>query len=156
MSWRRVAFGLALGATFGFAVFFVLAWNATSVERVTADEAGSRFEAALRPFPTSPSLLERDASGTLIRRTPPPASRPGAIDNLHVLAHRTADSRLVEVVIPFWFFRLKAPAAQLMLRGTGFDLSELGVTADDLEVHGPGVIVNETSEDGDRLLIWTR
>jgi hypothetical protein len=50
---------------------------------------------------------------------------------------------------------LKGPAIQFALRGTEIDLKELGVSAADLESHGPGLVLDETSANGDRLLVWT-
>ena len=61
----------------------------------------------------------------------------------------------MSVDTPFWFFRLKGPAARLALDGTGFDLDRLHLTPSDLERFGPAVIVDHTSRDGSRLLVWT-
>lgn len=155
MTWRRAAFVLALATVFGFSVFFVLAWNATTIERLTPEDAARRFDEARRPLGAAPSLLVRSPDGNLVRRMPAPAARPAALEALHVLAYHVAEARLIEVDVPFWFFRLKAPAARFMLRGTGVDLGELGLTADELEHQGPAVVLDEGDERGDRLLIWT-
>jgi hypothetical protein len=78
-----------------------------------------------------------------------------------VLAYGVREQRLVEVDIPFWFYKMKAPAAGFALNLTGianlttFDLDDLGVTAADLERFGPGLVVDVDGPDGERLLIWT-
>jgi hypothetical protein len=72
-----------------------------------------------------------------------------------VLAYQAGEQRLVAADVPFWFFRLKGPAAQYALSGTGLDLKRLGITAADLERHGPAVVIDHTRPNGDRLLVWT-
>jgi hypothetical protein len=63
--------------------------------------------------------------------------------------------RLIRSEVPFWFFRMKAPAAQMLVRDSELDLSALGLTAADLQREGPTLILNETSSEGNRLLVWT-
>jgi hypothetical protein len=43
---------------------------------------------------------------------------------------------------------------QYAVQGTGVDLDRLGVTAADIERHGPGPILDETRANGDRVLVW--
>ena len=58
--------------------------------------------------------------------------------------------------VPFWFLKLKGPAAQMALRGTGLDLEYLGLAAGDLERYGPALVIDHTRPSGDRLLVWTQ
>jgi hypothetical protein len=62
----------------------------------------------------------------------------------------------VSIDSPFWFVKLKGPAAAYVLEDTGLDLERLGLTPAMLERCGPAVIVDHTSHDGSRLLIWTQ
>ena len=71
-----------------------------------------------------------------------------------LLAFRASDNRLLRSDIPFWFFRLKGSAAQFALRGSGFDMKRLGITPGDIARQGAGIILDETSANGDRLLVW--
>jgi hypothetical protein len=61
----------------------------------------------------------------------------------------------VSAEVPFWFFRLKGPAAHLALRDTGFDLERLGLTPADLSRHGPSIVIDSSRDNADRLLVWT-
>jgi hypothetical protein len=45
-------------------------------------------------------------------------------------------------------------AAQFALRGSGFDMKQLGLTPGHIAGQGPGVILDETTAAGDRLLVW--
>lgn len=71
-----------------------------------------------------------------------------------MLAFRAGDNRLLRSDIPFWFLRLKGPAAQFALRGSGFDMKRLGITPGDIARQGTGIILDETSASGGRLLVW--
>jgi hypothetical protein len=73
-----------------------------------------------------------------------------------VLAYRASEERLVEADVPLLFLRVKGPAVAFALRGTNFDLESLGLTAADLVDAGPGIVLDETRGNGDRVLAWTQ
>jgi hypothetical protein len=66
-----------------------------------------------------------------------------------------SERRLVRADVPFWYLKMKGPAVQYLVRGTGLDLQRLGITAADLERYGAAVVLDETNANGDRLLVWT-
>ena len=66
---------------------------------------------------------------------------------------RAAEPRLVSSDAPFWFFKVKEPAARIALEGLGFNLDRLQLTLSDIERVGPALIVDHTRDDG-RLLVW--
>lgn len=152
---RIVAAAIAGGALVGFTIFGVLVSRAVTVEHAEASEALRRFEAVRSSLGHTPPLLTLDESGSVSRRTDPPASSPARPSRLAVLAYHANARRLVSADVPFWFFKLKGPAAQYAIRGTGLDLERLGITAADLERHGPSVVIDHTRPSGDRLLVWT-
>lgn len=67
---------------------------------------------------------------------------------------RAAEPRLVLSDAPFWFCKVKEPAARIALEGIGFDLDRLQLTLSDIERVGPALIVDHTRDDGSRLLVW--
>lgn len=77
------------------------------------------------------------------------------ITRLGVLAYQAGDDRLVTADVPMWFFRMKGPPTQFLVRGTGLDLERLQITAADLERFDPSVVIDHTRSNGDRLLVWT-
>lgn len=91
----------------------------------------------------------------MTRRQPPERNQAAPPTRLRVLAYRTPQQRLVQADVPFWFLRLKGPAVQYALRGTGLDLEQLGVSPADLERYGICLLLDETRTNGDRLLVWT-
>jgi hypothetical protein len=66
------------------------------------------------------------------------------------------DGRVVTLTIPFWLLRLKMRGATIDLNGRSMDLEDLRLTVEDLERFGPTLIVDFTSPDGERVLVWSQ
>jgi hypothetical protein len=152
---RRLLIVFVVAALAGVSVFLAMAWNATTIDDAPADAATARFGDVRRAFGDDESLLVRQADWSVVRRATPPPRRTGDIEHLFVMAYDASEQRLVEVDVPFWFFKLKAPAAQFLVRGTGLDLNELGITGAELEAQGSCIVLDESTADGSRLLVWT-
>jgi len=142
-------------ALVGLAAFVFLAWHGVTVEEAQPDDAMRRFIEIRAGFSGSDPMLRVDATGLVARRESPPESETVRPTRLHVLAYRAPQHRLVRADAPFWFLKLKGPAVQYSLRGTGLDLERLGVTPADLERYGVCLLLDETRANGDRLLVWT-
>ena len=155
MRTRRVLLVLLAGAVMGFAIFGVLAYRAVNVEDADAPEALRRFTAIRAALGAGDPLLTLDEDGNVVRRAIPPTRQPRPVSRLAVLAYQANEQRLVSVDVPFWFFRLKGPAAQYLVRGTGLDLERLEITAADLTRYDPSVVIDHARPNGDRLLVWT-
>lgn len=155
MRTRRIVLGLLVAAVLGLAVFGFLASRAVTVEDAPAPEALRRFEAVRAGLGGGDPLLALDDAGNVVRRASPASSSPRPVTRLGVLAYQSGEQRLVTADVPMWFFRLKGPAAQYLVRGTGLDLERLQITAADLERFDPSVVIDHTRANGDRLLVWT-
>jgi hypothetical protein len=142
-------------AVIGVGVFGAMVRRAVDVDEVGRPQAVRQFE-EIRARVGGPAMLVRDENGRLARHPATPVARDAPITRLYVWSYQAGLGRLVRVDIPFWFYKLKAPAAQLAVRNTGFDLEELGVTPAELERQGPVLLDDETSATtGDLLMIWT-
>ncbi len=146
---------LGAAAAAGFVVFGILVWRAVDVTDTTAAEAARAFTSARNALGMTSPLLVRQADGALTRRATKAPEGPEPVSHIYVLSYRVSTSRLTKAEVPFWFFRLKAPAAQFVVRDTGLDLATLGLTAADLAAEGPTLILDETDSAGNRLLVWT-
>ena len=151
---RNAAGILVAAASVGLAVFAALAWRSVTIRTADQSEALRRFTAVRAGFTTAP-LVHRDSAGRFVRRNPTTESQPPAT-RLRVMLYRAEQERLVEADVPLWFFRIKGPAAEMALRGTSFDLETLGLTATDLERVGATIVLDETRDNGDRILAWTQ
>lgn len=151
----RIALAIVVAALVGFSIFGRLVYRAVEVGPADPVEALVRFQAARARFVNQTPMLEVDASGQVVPARPPGAgSAPKELKRLEVLAYHVAGARLVAAHVPFWFFSLKRPAAQLAVRGTGLDLDALNLSAESLSQHGPGLIIERAFPNGDRLLVW--
>jgi hypothetical protein len=155
MRTRRVLLLLLAGAIAGMAIFAALAWRAVDVEEADAPEALRRVAAVRAALGNRPPLLTLDEAGHVVRRAAPPAHQPRPLTRLAVLAYQADEQRLVSADVPYWFFRLKGPAAQYLVRGTGLDLERLELTAADLARYDPSLVIDHVRPNGDRLLVWT-
>ena len=142
-----------LAVVVGIGLFAFLAWHSATIEWAAPNEAFQLF-AEVRSHVHEEPVVQVGADGTLTRRSPP-TGRASPVSVLRVLAYRAPEQRLVRAAVPFWFLKIKGPAVQYAVRDTGLDLNKLGVTPADLEQYGPAVIIDETRQNGDRLLVWT-
>ena len=145
---------VATALVIGLFVFGALAWRAVTTEHADPVDAQNRFAAALAAAASKTPLIKRDSSGHWAR----PAgnrSRGSQPTHLEVLAYRASEERIIKADVPLWFLKIKGPAVNYALDGTGFDLATSGLTASDLERAGAGVVVDETRTNGDRVLAWT-
>ena len=142
-------------ALVGVSIFGILVSRAVTIESADANEMARRFLAARATLPSTAALVDIDDAGRVVRMRPVTPHAPTAVTRLKALAWRAAERRLISADAAFWFVKLKGPAARYALHGTGVDLDRLHLTPGDLERLGPGVIVDHTSRDGSRLLVWT-
>jgi hypothetical protein len=120
--------------------------------------ATREFEAIKAAFPGQVPLIELDRNGAVRRAHTdrPPAAGATAPRHLHVLAFDRNEGRIVQFRVPFWMLRMKAGNATIDLNGNRMDLEDLRLSVEDLERHGPSVIVDHLAPDGDRILVWSK
>ncbi|MDQ3168821.1 MAG: hypothetical protein M3Q55_01640 [Acidobacteriota bacterium] len=155
MRTRRVVVVLAVCAVVAIGVFGFLASRAVTVEEAPAPDALRRFESIRMALGGREPLIGLDEAGNVIRRASPPLTTPRPVTRLGVIAYQSAEQRLVTADVPMWFFRMKGPPTQFLVRGTGLDLERLQITARDLERFDPSVVIDHARANGDRLLVWT-
>jgi hypothetical protein len=84
------------------------------------------------------------------------AAKPTPLTGLRVLAWDPQEKKLVRLMLPMWLLRLSGHRG-VNLSNRDVPLSadmNLNVTADELERHGPGLILNFTITRGARVLVW--
>jgi hypothetical protein len=127
--------------------------------KVTSPASAAReFEEVSARFTGQKPLIELDDRGHLLRsntkRPTPAKTRP--LDALHVLVFDPDDGRIVRITIPFWLLRLKMRGTTIDFNGNRMDLEDLKLTVEDLERWGPTLIVDQRSERGERVLVWSQ
>ena len=145
---------VATALVIGLVVFGAVAWRAVTTEHADPVEAQNRFAAALAASSSKTPLIKRDSSGHWARPEGT-LSRGSQPTHFQILAYRASEARMIKAEVPLWFLKIKGPAVNYALDGTGFHLATLGLTAGDLERAGAGVVIDETRTNGDRVLAWT-
>lgn len=146
---------VALCAFGGLVIFGIMTWRSTSIDRLEPADAAQRLEAVRQRFGRAAPVLQLGADGTVISRRPPNERPDAVISKIIVVTYDASTQRLTETRIPFWFFRIKAPAAEYAFGGTGLDFRRLGLTAADLRGYGPALIVDHTTGAARRVVVWT-
>jgi hypothetical protein len=149
----RVLIGAGVCAVLGIAFSVVATWRSVETRQADPVAAAEAFEAARAAFDTQePIVSVRD--GAFEKRPAPPRSETTP-SSLFVLVYHRPTTRLIRAEVAFWFLRMKGPAAQRALSGTGIDLEALGLTVDDLERYGPSLVF-EGQRGENRVMLWTR
>lgn len=159
--WLPIVAGVAallvlLGSGAAVVSFLWLRERTTIARDVPSARATEAFAAAARRFPDPRPALELDSN----RRPRPvagaPRRNPGAVTDLHVLAWGAREQALAEVTLPLWLLRLKSGPIAFGSYVSGLDDHGVQLTAEDLERLGPGVLVDFTATNGDRVLLSAR
>ena len=155
MRWSRIVLTVGFVALAAMLISAAFLWRATTITTVPASEAQRQFARAVAATSGATPLVMRDDAARMTRRTTAPPTNPAPISRIVVLSYRAESDRLIRSEVPFWLFRMKASAAQMLVRDSAFDLNSLGLTPAELEREGPTVIFSSSSPDGNRVLIWT-
>jgi hypothetical protein len=135
--------------------FFARNIQATTV---TTENAAAEFDAVRGRFKGQRPLIELDERGRFLRTNTDRPERPDAPrpEALHVLAFDPDDGDLVRIRVPFWLLRLKMDGSTIDLSGRRVRLEDLKLTVEDLERYGPSLVLDQTSDGGDRVLVWSQ
>jgi hypothetical protein len=143
---------LAIGGMFAAAVFFRERFHVT--EDITESAARSQFDAVYAKFPGQQPLIQLvDGRPQLIADR---ATRDGSthsMTTLHVLAFDNDDEDLAQFSLPWWLLRMKSGPIRLSAYQQGWDDRGVSFRVEDIEKHGPGIIVDVKRNEG-RMLIW--
>ena len=130
---------------------------------VTAVEASDRaaveeIAQARQRFAGQTPLIERrgdtDDDDQFVVHHPDASARAVPVQTLRVLAYNPRDERMVRVSIPFWILRLAPSARFNILDRADIDVGRARLTLDDLERHGPGIVLDATDHRGSKVLVW--
>jgi hypothetical protein len=148
-----IVFALCLFAAISLGIYVRHRYTATTF--VPPQDARFTFDSALAAVAMPEPLIEVDDADIVVHRTPDRPRR--TITAMHVLAYDPATKKLVNVTVPGWLLgiagqgraRLKIDDAEVVRRLDG----QIGL--DDLEQHGPGLVLDTMDSRGCRVLIWT-
>jgi hypothetical protein len=122
---------------------------------VASEDADAQFASARQRFAGRAALIElRDGDEPIVRR-PPADAKPAPITVVRALIYSPDERKIVDVSLPVWLLRL-APGHNLSFIDDGhFDSHRIRFSFEDIERHGPGLILDGTDRDGARILVWS-
>ncbi|HEY7289391.1 MAG TPA: hypothetical protein VH583_06095 [Vicinamibacterales bacterium] len=123
---------------------------------VRDDAAATEFSAARARFGGQTPLIELGSDGQPVLHRPADGPRR-PVGALHALGYDASEGRLSRLDLPGWFVRAVSAGGRIRLANLGFaddgdDAQRL--TLEDLERHGPGLVLDVKQPDK-RLLVWT-
>ncbi len=130
-----------------------IVYTHTNAQFVDAAAGDAQIAAQRSEFEGQEPLIElRGVDEPLVHRRPDKTRRE--IAALHVLSYDPRARKLVRVDIPGWFLRLASAHGSIRLANLEmFNDERDRVTLEDLERHGPGLIVETTGRS--HVLVWT-
>jgi hypothetical protein len=157
--WAQVLIGvgivmvfLGIGALVAITAYFS---EHMVVSESSAREADDEFEKVRQQFKGQQPLVElKDGVSRAVRD---PTASPGSsqgLKTLHVLAWDSHEEKLVNVAVPWWVVRMKSGPIRFSSYASGLDDSGVSLRPEDIERHGPGIILDGTGPRGERVLLW--
>lgn len=147
-----VVVGAALVAVGGYIIY-----SQFSLQTVKTTTPEVEFAKVETQFAGQTPMLEIRAGeeATPIVHREPGHPGQGPLSNLHLLAWDARQKKLVRFTMPFWLVRLGG-SSPMNFRSSGglFESTDIRLTAQDIERHGPGLIVNMTTRRGERVIMW--
>lgn len=120
----------------------------------TAD-ADAQFDGARRRFAGQTPLIEMGTGDDPIVHRPPEGAQGAPIDVVRAMVYSPVSGKLVNLSLPLWVLRM-TPADRFSFIDSNidFDSRRVKLTLDDIERHGPGLILDEHDRHGARVLVW--
>jgi hypothetical protein len=146
--------GVSLVAVAGFVVYQQFAFKSMPATEQSAEQ---RFEEVAKRFEGQKPLLVIE-DGEPVLQKPSSTRTRGRIEALHVMVWNPRDERVVSLNIPFWLIRM-TNGHPIKLSAGDHDTGarpQLNITADDLERHGPGLILIHRERGGERVIVWAQ
>lgn len=79
---------------------------------------------------------------------------PKSLSTVHVIAFDVDEGNLVNFSLPFWILRMKSGPIRISAYQQGWDDRGVSFTVEEIEKHGPGIIVDITEGGEGRVVIW--
>ncbi len=122
----------------------------------TSEEAAMRqFDEVRARFPGQQPLIQMvDGQPQLVAERASQSPTQTKLTTVHVIAFDRDEGNLVNVSLPFWLLRMKSGPIRVSAYQQGWDDRGVSFRVEDIEKHGPGIIVDVTRAGEGRVIIW--
>ena len=158
--WIPILLGvlLLLGIVAVGAIVLTVSWFRQNmiITASTGDAATRQFDEVRARFPGQQPLIQMvDGRPQYVAEPASLSSSQTTLSTLHVIAFDRDEGKVVAFSLPFWILRMKSGPIRISAYQQGWDDHGVSFRVEDIEKHGPGIIV-DAAEDGEgRVLIWT-
>jgi hypothetical protein len=142
-----------IAAAIGGGVY--LFFKHVKTDLVAADAAAIAFERARVRFAGQQPLVEFPGPFEAVVHRDSAAPRR-QVAALNILAYDPDAHKLVRTDIPGWVLRLMSVGGRIRLANLDLFGSDNRLTLEDLERHGPGLVLEIQKKDGARVLVWAQ
>jgi len=157
--WIPIVIGVALllfvvGAG---AIVFTALWfrQNITVAEVSEDAALGQFDEIRNRFPGQQPLIQLvDDRPQYVPDRASQSPSSGSLSTLHVIAFDRDEGKVVTFALPFWMLRMKSGPIRISAYQQGWDDHGVSFRVEDIEKHGPGIIVDASKPGEGRVLIW--
>jgi hypothetical protein len=154
---------LAVVALVGGSILMVRSHVHTEyAEKQTAEQEFARQRAR---FAGQQPLIElrktvNEDDKMVVHRPPESAPRRTDLQTIRVLVYDNREGRLIHIDVPLWIARLvpsnrdRSGRGRVSFGSEIFDFESGNLTLDDVERHGPGLVVDGIDSRGAQVLVW--
>jgi len=136
-----------------FSVAFVR--QSMSVTGMSPGNADKEFEAVRAKFAgRQPFIQMIDGRPQYVSDINPTTPVTVPLKSMHVMAWDDDEGQLVTFSLPFWLLRMKSGPIRLSAYSQGWDDRGMSFRIEDLERHGPGLVLDMQERSEGRVLIW--
>jgi len=159
-TWVIALVSIAALAVFGTVVLIGLGvyvfMSNVDIEDVTPETAALSFLEARAPFIGDDPLIRLTRENGKVRAEVLRRDRPSEVlpESLHVLVLDPSDERLVNVRI--WLLRFNADAMVDFSEDDGDVLGDMNLSLEDIDHHGPGLVLDYQDADREQVLLWAQ
>jgi len=121
-------------------------------QTVTATAADAEFTKLRARFVREQPLVEITSDRDVMIH--PNTGDGGPIRALHLLAYNPVSQRLVHVNLPVWLLRAGRAKSLALIDQGDFGSGGTHLTLDDIERHGPGLILDHRRINGAQAIVW--
>jgi len=151
---------VACSALLGMGGFALLFSSWSDLIETIPQEAAEAFATAIERAGGPPAYLQIDTQGHVQVNRTLESEHPTKLRTLHLIAWDPRQERLLRVAFPFWFVRVKM--SDRINLGTitsalsqDWDNLNLKVSVEELQLRGPGLVLDHSRSTGMRVLLWS-
>ena len=127
-----------------------------TVAEMSATSAEDEFAKVRGRFAGQQPLIQMvDGQPQYVAERATESSSSGPLRSMHVMAWDDEEQKLVTFSLPFWLLRLKSGPIQLSAYSQGWDDRGVSFRVEDIEKHGPGLLLDVNEPNEGRVIIWT-